>query len=305
MAAGPAPLVTIGIPAYNSTGSLEAAVESALAQDYPCIRLVVSVDESTDGTAGLAQRLAARHGFDVVVQPKRLGWIGNSNAVLALMGTPYGMILPHDDELAPTYVSRCVAALMANESAVVACSDIEVRPGGGIVSQAEFTGDRVDRVAACIEHGFAGVMYRGVVRLGLLPRRGLPHTLGGYAADSLWMLRMAIVGDIIRVPLPLYVKNLHPTSIAHGWLKMSARQEDRRWLAHTAEAMLLLLRDAPLLLRHRRIRDALRTRAQRLGTAQFRRANVLAGWTARLPMTRAWVEYARLLLHGARSLRDS
>ena len=56
---GPAPVVSIGIPAYNATGFLEAAVRSACAQDYPHVRLIVSVDQSTDGTADLVHDLGA------------------------------------------------------------------------------------------------------------------------------------------------------------------------------------------------------------------------------------------------------
>ena len=292
----PAPLVSIGIPAYNAVGFLEAAVRSAYAQDYPHVRLIVSVDRSTDGTADLARLLAAEHGFDLVIQPGRLGWIGNSNAVLHRMTSDFGMILPQDDVLSPSYVSRCMAALLANDAAAVACSDIECIPAGNIISQLELRGDRVARVATCIQDGFAGVSYRGVVRFGRFRRREVPNAIGGFAADTLWMVRMAIAGEIVRVPEPLYRKTFHANSAHHAWKRMTSTQEDRRWLAHTAEIVLLLLRDAPLLLRHAAIRKALRKRARRRGNARFRRAEAIGGRAARYPMTWSSIEYLRHLI---------
>jgi glycosyltransferase involved in cell wall biosynthesis len=292
---GAAPLVSIGIPAYNATAFLEAAVRSACAQDYPHVRLIVSVDRSTDGTADLARRLAAQHGFDLIIQPRRLGWIGNSNAVLRRMTSEFGMILPHDDVLSPSYVSRCMEALLANEASAVACSDIECVPAGNIISQLELRGERVARVAKCIKHGFAGVSYRGVLRLGRFRRREVPNAIGGFAADTLWMVRMAIAGEIVRVPAALYRKTLHVNSAHHAWKQMTGTQEDRRWLAHTAEVALLLLRDAPLLLGNASIRKALRKRARRRGRARFLRHEAI-GWAARFPMSRSCIEYLRHLV---------
>jgi glycosyltransferase involved in cell wall biosynthesis len=293
---GPEPLVSIGVPAYNAASFLEATVRSACAQDYPHVRLIVSVDQSTDGTLDLARRLAAEHGFELIVQPRRLGWIGNSNAVLRSMTSEFGMILPHDDLLSPSYVSRCMAALLANEASVVACSDLECVPAGAIVPQLELRGDRVMRVAKCVEDGFLAVSYRGVLRLGRFHRREVPNAIGGFAADTLWMVRMAIAGEILRVPEVLYRKTFHTSSAHHPWKQMTGKQEDRRWLAHTAEIMLLLMRDAPLLLRKKKIRRALRKRARRRGGARFLRREAIGGWAARYPMSRSWFEYLRHLL---------
>jgi glycosyltransferase involved in cell wall biosynthesis len=271
-------------------------VRSALAQDYAHVRLIVSVDQSTDGTADLARQLAAEHGFDLVIQPRRLGWIGNSNAVLRRMTSDFGMILPQDDVLSPSYVSRCMEALLANEASAVACSDIERVPDGGGISQLELRGERVARVAKCITDGFAGVSYRGVVRFGRFRRREIPNAIGGFAGDTLWMVRMAIAGEIIRVPEALYRKTFHAGSAHHAWKQMTSTQEDRRWLAHTAEIALLLLRDAPLLLCNPTIREALRKRALRLGKARFRRGEPIGGWAAQFPLIRSWIEYLRHLI---------
>ncbi len=66
------PLVTIGIPTYNQQEYLAAAVESALAQQYPNLEIIVADDCSTDET-------------EKIVQPylldKRLKYFKNENNV--------------------------------------------------------------------------------------------------------------------------------------------------------------------------------------------------------------------------------
>jgi glycosyltransferase involved in cell wall biosynthesis len=288
-------LVTIGIPAYNSARFLEAAVESALTQDYPHIRILISVDLSTDGTADLANRLARSHGLDVVVQPRRLGWVGNSNVVLNLMKSPYGMILPHDDLLRQTYVTRCMEALRANEAAAVACSDLRFVDLDSYLPQVEFRGDRVERAIRCITDGFSAVSYRGVIRFDKFRRRSIPETAGGFVADTVWMLRMALAGEVIRVPEILYRKTVHEKSTHLEWARLPAHVFQRRWLAHVAEMQWLLLRDAPSLLLDPRVRDALRIRTRRIGGAPLDSPS-LPGWAGRLPLVTAQLEYLRYVL---------
>ena len=45
------PLVSIGVPTYNRAAGLKTAVESALAQDYQNLEVVISDNASTDSTA--------------------------------------------------------------------------------------------------------------------------------------------------------------------------------------------------------------------------------------------------------------
>jgi cellulose synthase/poly-beta-1,6-N-acetylglucosamine synthase-like glycosyltransferase len=59
---GPAPSVTVIVPARNEAGSIEACVESILANEYPSDRLSVCVvdDGSTDATAHRVRAMARR-----------------------------------------------------------------------------------------------------------------------------------------------------------------------------------------------------------------------------------------------------
>lgn len=54
------PLVSVIIPAYNASGFLPATLRSVLSQDYPNFEVWVVDDGSTDGTAAIVERFAAR-----------------------------------------------------------------------------------------------------------------------------------------------------------------------------------------------------------------------------------------------------
>ena len=64
------PLVTIGITAWNSAGTIETAIHSALAQDWRPIEILVVDDASTDETAIILARIAAKH-IEIRVSPSR------------------------------------------------------------------------------------------------------------------------------------------------------------------------------------------------------------------------------------------
>ncbi len=52
------PLVSIGIPTYNRSGTLKRAVESALAQDHDRLEVIVSDNASSDDTVEVARAYA-------------------------------------------------------------------------------------------------------------------------------------------------------------------------------------------------------------------------------------------------------
>jgi len=76
-------LVSIIVPAKDEEANIGAALETLLAQDYPNIEIIVVDDRSTDGTAEVVRRVAARDGRVRLVQVKELaaGWFGKPHAM--------------------------------------------------------------------------------------------------------------------------------------------------------------------------------------------------------------------------------
>ena len=79
----PLPAVSIVIPARNEERSLEQALESVLALDYPDFEIIVVNDRSTDRTGAILEKVAERAPCLTVVTIDSLpaGWIGKPYAL--------------------------------------------------------------------------------------------------------------------------------------------------------------------------------------------------------------------------------
>ena len=106
------PLVTIGIPVYNGMPRITGAIESALAQTYQPLEIVISDNASSDGTDAICREYAESHDrITYLSNAENLGATWNFNRVFAEAEGPYFKIMGHDDLLDPTTVEQAVAIL--------------------------------------------------------------------------------------------------------------------------------------------------------------------------------------------------
>lgn len=110
------PLVTIMIPTYGQAEILSRAIESALAQDYPRLEVIVADDASPDDTASTVRRYASDARLRYLRRPTNLGRTANYRATLAGEARgAYVLNLDGDDWLSdPHYVTDAMG-LVANE----------------------------------------------------------------------------------------------------------------------------------------------------------------------------------------------
>jgi glycosyltransferase involved in cell wall biosynthesis len=132
MQSAPGPLVSIMIPTYNQDRFLVDAVESALAQDFPSLEVVVADDCSTDGTADLVTQWLGDPRFRYVRHAHNIGRVANSRALLyELVRGQWTLNLDGDDYLCdPTFISRAIAALRDCQDAALAFSSVHEVIGG-------------------------------------------------------------------------------------------------------------------------------------------------------------------------------
>jgi len=105
------PLASVIIPAYNAERFLRQAVESALAQSYPNLEVIVIDDGSTDGTRRLADELANADARVRVFTQENAGVGAARNRGIAEARGKYVAPLDADDFWYPEKLSRQIALL--------------------------------------------------------------------------------------------------------------------------------------------------------------------------------------------------
>lgn len=114
------PLVSIMIPSYNQSASIERAVQSALAQDYTNLEVLVSDDASTDATPTLAQQFLRDARFRFFQSPSNRGRVANYRTALYQYARgEFVLNLDADDYLIdPTYIRRAIDIIESNKDVV-------------------------------------------------------------------------------------------------------------------------------------------------------------------------------------------
>lgn len=116
-----APKVSICIPAYNHAEYLGPALESALAQTYSDLEIVVSDNQSNDNTGELVAGFGRRNDrIRYFRAPEHLSMQENFNQCLALARGRYIKFLCADDLLEPYCVERLLEPLEGDESVKLA-----------------------------------------------------------------------------------------------------------------------------------------------------------------------------------------
>jgi GT2 family glycosyltransferase len=169
----------------------------------------------------MCEAFAAMHpNVRVIRQPVRLGWLGNANALLRAAEGDYAFFAFHDDPLRPTYVEKLVAKLEENPQAVVAFSDFMTNKGPRSYVLLDDASGRFERCRK-IFHAMGAWWSpnRGLMRMSAVKKLGgMRRNLAGeYAADLPWLLRLATLGEFVRVPEMLLHKNLHEKSLSASW----------------------------------------------------------------------------------------
>jgi glycosyltransferase involved in cell wall biosynthesis len=121
-----APRVSAIVPTYNAERWLGEALDSALAQTFRDLEIVVVNDGSTDRSAAIAAAYAARHPgrVRVIHQPNRGLCHARNTALAAARGT-YFALLDADDVWLPHHLERSVSLLEARPDVALVHADIE------------------------------------------------------------------------------------------------------------------------------------------------------------------------------------
>ena len=101
------PLITIGITAYNAALTIDYAIQSALAQDWPNKEIIVIDDASTDNTSEIIKKLAeANSNIQVIRQEQNKGVAAARNKIIKTAKGEFIAFFDDDDESATTRLNK-------------------------------------------------------------------------------------------------------------------------------------------------------------------------------------------------------
>ncbi|MGE0736596.1 MAG: glycosyltransferase family 2 protein [Alphaproteobacteria bacterium] len=236
------PVIGVGVPVWRAAAFVSQTLESVLAQRNVKLKLIISIDGCDTESEQACLRFKSDPRAQIVVQPRRLGWVGNTAAVLALArdGVEFACVQPHDDWIEPDYLRTLVDEARANPRSAVVFSDmIAFGAWSGVISQESITGTPIERQIALLRRHFNAVAFRGLIRASTLA--DIPPIAGNdqsdFACDTVWMARLARAGELLRVPRVLYHKRYDPNSLHAQWTTWSLDRKLRAWTRHCLDML--------------------------------------------------------------------
>lgn len=250
MTNAPTPLIVVGVPVWRGAEFVAETLRSVLAQSGVELRVIISVDGPDDESVAACRPFLDDSRVKLVVQPARLGWATNAAAIQAAAladGADYVCLQPQDDTLEEIYLSELLAAAEALPKAAVVYSDI--RAFGlldRVIRQPSVIGSKLGRQASLLIDHFNAVAYRGLTRAGAVRAAGRlsGNAFDDFAADTVWMAQVALVGHLIRVPEPLYRKRYHAGNTHAAWSHWPAERKIAAWRQHCVDMIAIGLRIA-------------------------------------------------------------
>ena len=212
------PVVSIGMPAYNSEADIADAIEALLAQTFEDFELVISDNCSTDRTQEICEEFSRK---DRRVKYSRnaenLGASGNYNRVFELSQGKYFKWASSNDYCEPTFLEKCVAVLDENPNCVLVspktrlyskeitnCVDYE-EP----LSTAGMT-TPVERMAYIIDNIRLNNVMNGMFRSEPLGKT--PLMVPFFASDVCLMGEIALYGDVLEIDEFLFYRQMDEES---------------------------------------------------------------------------------------------
>lgn len=221
--------VTILIPAYKPSDRFIATMQSLAAQTYRDCLVHVSVDDC-EASRQIPLPDMGRMRVVVTRQPRRLGWVGNVNTLVAMVSSPYFMVLAHDDCITPRYVERAVDVLDRSPDVITAHGGIRwhgIRDGE-VGLGCDIQGEPIDRIRQCMATGpHLTLGWRGVTKAVAIDRglRLRSRRSNGLFANHLWELELLLLGGSVAISDIYYDKYTDPTGLSRTYHTLSYDQK--------------------------------------------------------------------------------
>jgi len=231
---------SILIPTYNYARYLPEAIESVLAQDFTDYELIVSDDASTDDSADIIRRYAARDSrIRATFHPANLGMVANWNWCLGQARGEYVKFLFGDDRLtAPHALRRFVTMLDTHPQAALAvCArrvvDEHSQPlevWDQFAGEGVYAGQHVGRQCLLATHNFVGEPTAVMFRAALAPS-GFDLRYRQIVDLEFWC-RLLLAGDLVYTKETLCDFRWHPAQQTRINQQQNLGNSEYAWLLH-------------------------------------------------------------------------
>jgi hypothetical protein len=200
-------LVTVVIPAYNTSTTIDASIRSARAQTHAALEIIVVDDGSTDDCAEIAKRHAAEDPRIQVLHKENGGVASARNHGMRASRGAYIAYLDSDDLWHPTTIEKQLATFLASD------------PRTTFVYALSYLIDAEDRVIGAVGHPFSGDVFLRLMLFNfvgngsaIMVRRAAIDRIGGYdtsavkargeggSEDALTQMRLARLGPVGVAP---------------------------------------------------------------------------------------------------------
>jgi hypothetical protein len=204
-----APRVSIVVPVFNRREQVISAVDSALAQTFGDLEIIVVDDGSTDRTPDTLATL--RPQAKLLRLPENRGPSPARNVGTAIARGEFVMLLDSDDELLPEAIARHVGVLDRHPQAVMSYSRLRQNTAfATILPDEPPPTDLGARIVQIMDGQFAGLFSSCLIRRVALEAIGGCDESLATSEDTDLFVRLAPLGPFVFIPERLTVRNLLP-----------------------------------------------------------------------------------------------
>ena len=206
------PIVSVIIPCYNGEAFLQETIESALAQTYPAVEIIVVDDGSTDRSGAIAQALPVRY-----IQQPNSGLTPSRNRGVRESRGSFIVFLDADDRLKPDAIEIGMKVLLQHPECAMTVGDhLLISSSGSFLAPSRKACLAASHYEALLQSNFIEMISSVIFRKSVLQAVGGFDTQLRVAEDYELYLRIAREYTLCCHPAVVAEYRLHKTNASHN-----------------------------------------------------------------------------------------